>query len=103
MNRLQMFMMKTDKAVTKPFKNTRMCIACRVKKPKNELLHLCFDGKEILINPKCSAGRGAGICNNIYCIKKAFSKQAFDRAFKIKFDSKELLKLEERLSKMEEF
>ncbi len=95
-------MMKTDKAVTKLFKNTRMCMACKSKKQKKDLIHLCFDGKGILINPKCSAGRGASICKDIGCIKKAFSKKAFDRAFKIKFDSGELLKLEERLSKMEE-
>lgn len=96
-------MMKTDEIAAKPFKNTRMCIVCRAKKSRDELIRLYFDGKKILINPKCSIGRGVGICKNIDCITKAFDKKAFDRAFKIKFDSNELLKLEERLSKMEEF
>lgn len=96
-------MIKAGKIDKKPIENTRMCIACRAKRSRNELVRLYFDGEKILINPKCSVGRGAGVCKSLTCIKNAFGKKAFDRAFKAKIDSDELLRLEERLSKMEEF
>ncbi len=61
----------------------RQCLGCREMKPKKELIrvvrppdgeiHLDFRGKE--------NGRGAYLCPNPVCLKKAVRARALERAF----------------------
>ncbi len=63
---------------------TRMCLGCMSRKPKSELVRIvrCSNGKAI-IDPKHNLeGRGAYICLNGDCIRKAEKKSKFSRALK---------------------
>lgn len=61
----------------------RQCLGCRVMKPKGELIRvvrspqgdICLDfkGKQ--------PGRGAYVCQNVDCIKRARKMRALERAF----------------------
>ena len=61
----------------------RQCLGCREMKPKKELIrvvrspegeiHLDFRGK--------ANGRGAYVCPNTACLKKAMKSKALERAF----------------------
>lgn len=61
----------------------RQCVGCREKKPKRELIRIVkspegsisvdFSGK--------ANGRGAYLCNNLECLKKAVKSRALERAF----------------------
>ena len=63
----------------------RMCIACREMKPKKELIRvvrspegeiaLDFNGKK--------PGRGAYVCPDAECLKKARKSRALERAFEL--------------------
>ena len=66
----------------------RMCVACRKKKEKSNMLRVVQDKNNSLIldhNSK-AFGRGAYVCYNKECIKKAQKIRAFDRALKCKAD-----------------
>lgn len=61
----------------------RQCVGCREKKPKRELIRIVkspegsisvdFSGK--------ANGRGAYLCSNLECLKKAVKSHALERAF----------------------
>ncbi len=61
----------------------RQCVGCREKKPKRELIRIVkspegsigvdFSGK--------ANGRGAYLCSNLECLKKAVKSRALERAF----------------------
>ena len=61
----------------------RQCLGCREMKPKRELIRavkspegdisLDFKGKK--------SGRGAYVCSDPECLKKAIKNRAFERAF----------------------
>ncbi len=67
----------------------RMCTGCgemfdkrtlvRVVKSKDGEISLDLTGKK--------AGRGAYVCKNAECLKKARKKKAFERAFSVQIDS----------------
>lgn len=58
----------------------RMCVACRTMKPKEELIRVINrDGFAALDTSGRSAGRGAYICKNADCAKKAFKIKALER------------------------
>ena len=42
-------------------------------------------------------GRGAYVCNNLECLKKARKKRAFERAFSMKIDDEVYNKMEEEI------
>lgn len=59
---------------------TRMCIACRVKKPKKELIRIVVSEDELIADETGKAqGRGAYICSCIECLDKAKKIKAFSR------------------------
>lgn len=61
----------------------RMCVYCREMRPKHELLRFAArDGKILVDNGNALMGRGAYICKNIDCIKKAQKKKSLSRHFK---------------------
>jgi hypothetical protein len=60
----------------------RMCVGCREMKPKKELLRVVRTPEdEIAIDfTGKKSGRGAYVCPNEACLKKAGKQKALDRA-----------------------
>ena len=63
----------------------RMCVACRQMKPLSELIRIVApkdsDRAELDIHKK-KFGRGAYVCRDIGCIRKAEKKRCFERHLK---------------------
>ncbi len=61
----------------------RQCLGCREMKPKRELIRAVKspDGVVSLDFKGKAAGRGAYICPNPDCLKKAIRAKALERAF----------------------
>ena len=62
----------------------RQCLGCREMKPKKELIRVVRspDGTEITLDYKGKApGRGAYLCADPDCLKKAIRSRALERAF----------------------
>lgn len=78
----------------------RMCTGCgemfdkrtlvRVVKSKDGEISLDLTGK--------AAGRGAYVCKNAECLKKARKKKAFERAFSVQIDAEVYEKMEEEIN-----
>lgn len=78
----------------------RMCMACRERKPKKELVRIVRDGEGHVSLDKTGKkmGRGAYICHDITCLEKAIKTKAVDRALEVKADAALLETLKEELS-----
>lgn len=63
----------------------RMCIACRVSKPKKELIRIVKNKEgEISIDTTGKMpGRGAYICSSVECLEKSYKSKALSRALEI--------------------
>ena len=77
---------------------TRMCSGCMTRRPKSELLRVVrdCDGNVSVDFDKKADGRGAYVCPDAVCIKKAEKKNGFSRTLKTKILPEvysELLKL----------
>ena len=61
----------------------RMCTGCSEQKPKKELVRVVKspDGEISLDLTGKKSGRGAYVCKNIDCLKKARKAKRFERAF----------------------
>ena len=61
----------------------RQCLGCREMKPKKELIRVVRSPEgEIRLNFKGKAnGRGAYVCPDAGCLKKAVKAKALERAF----------------------
>ena len=61
----------------------RQCLGCREMKPKRELIRVVRSPEgEISLDFKGKAnGRGAYLCPNAECLKKAVKARALERAF----------------------
>ena len=66
----------------------RMCVGCREMKPKAQLLRVVKpqDGEAHIDRTGKSPGRGAYICEQIECFKKARKSRALERALDAKID-----------------
>jgi predicted RNA-binding protein YlxR (DUF448 family) len=64
----------------------RMCLGCQEMKPKKELLRVVKTAQEVLEYDPTSKknGRGAYLCPNMDCLKKAVKTQRFEKTFSIK-------------------
>ena len=61
----------------------RMCVACRNKMAKKDLIRLVKDAGEIVLDRKGNAlARGVYICKSQECIDLARKKKALSRHFK---------------------
>lgn len=61
----------------------RMCLGCHEMKPKAELVRVVKDKENTIfldLTGKAN-GRGAYICKNVDCLKKARKSKAIERAF----------------------
>ena len=80
----------------------RMCSGCGEMKPKKELIRvvktkdgeICFDTTGKL------AGRGAYVCKDVECLKKAEKANVFARAFEMNIDKQIYAKLREEIEKL---
>ena len=61
----------------------RQCLGCREMKPKKELIRVVHsqEGTVSLDFKGKAPGRGAYVCPNAVCLKKAIRSKAFERAF----------------------
>ena len=77
----------------------RMCVGCREMKPKMELLRVVKpqEGDAKIDRSGKAAGRGAYVCDNIECLKKAEKIRALDRALDTKIEPEVFRQLEEQI------
>ena len=63
----------------------RQCLGCREMKPKRELIRAVKspDGEVCLDFKGKMPGRGAYLCPNSECLKKAMRSKALERAFSV--------------------
>jgi len=62
--------------------NQRMCIACRKRDDKSNLLRIeKIDGKIAISNKKNDGSRGIYLCYDIECLKKAQKSKVMSRTF----------------------
>lgn len=81
----------------------RMCLGCNEMKPKKELLRIVLTPEGVLEVDLSSKknGRGAYLCYNNDCLKKAVKTKKINRTFELE-PSKELLQeLERQLNESE--
>ena len=66
----------------------RMCVGCREMKPKMELLKVVKpkEGDAHIDRVGKAPGRGAYVCPNIECLKKAQKTRALERALDCRID-----------------
>lgn len=65
----------------------RTCIACRVSKPKKELIRVVKFNDEIKLDKTGKLnGRGAYVCNDEVCIVKLKKQKLLNRAFSCQID-----------------
>jgi uncharacterized protein len=73
----------------------RTCIGCRIKRPKRELLRIVrtADGRALVDPHGTAPGRGAYVCRDPDCVRKAGGKGALDRALRASLRSEDLARL----------
>ena len=61
----------------------RMCVGCREKRDKKDLLRVVRtpEGQLVLDATGKKSGRGAYVCHDVECLKKARKSKALERAF----------------------
>jgi len=66
----------------------RMCLGCGESKPKRELIRVVKspEGEITLDFTGKKSGRGAYICRNDECLKKARKSRRFEKAFSCRID-----------------
>ena len=76
----------------------RQCLGCREMKPKKELIRVVRspEGEVSLDDRGKKPGRGAYVCGNADCLKKAIRSKALERALAMKIPEELYLSLEER-------
>ena len=77
----------------------RQCLGCREAKPKKELIRVVRSpAGEISLDFKGKAsGRGAYICHDPQCLKKAIKSKALERAFSTQIPPEIYDKLNEQM------
>ena len=63
----------------------RQCMGCRERRPKRELNRVvrCTDGSVCMDFSGKLNGRGAYLCHNTECLKKAQKSKALDRSLEV--------------------
>ena len=63
----------------------RQCMGCRERKPKKEMIRVVrgTDGTVSLDFGGKMSGRGAYVCPDLNCLKKALRSKALDRALEV--------------------
>ncbi len=78
----------------------RMCTGCGEMFNKRELVRVVKspEGEVSLDLTGKKSGRGAYVCKNIECLKKARKKKAFERAFSMQIEDAVYDKMEEEIA-----
>ncbi len=73
----------------------RQCLGCREMKPKRELLRVVRspEGEVALDSRGKLPGRGAYVCPNADCFRKAAKSRALDRALEVKIPDEVMTRL----------
>lgn len=81
----------------------RMCTGCGEMFDKRTLVRVVKspEGEVSLDLTGKKSGRGAYVCRNISCLKKARKKKAFERAFDMTIDGSVYDKMEEEINNAE--
>ena len=81
----------------------RMCVGCREMKPKQSLLRVVKpqEGDAHIDRTGKAPGRGAYVCDNIECLKKAEKIRALDRALDTKIEEGVFRALEKQISEVQ--
>lgn len=82
----------------------RQCIGCNQMKNKKELIRILKTQDEGIIIDATGKknGRGAYICRNAECLKKARKSKGLERAFKMMIDSCVYDELEKEMNGLEQ-
>ena len=82
----------------------RMCVGCREMKPKQSLLRVVKpqEGDAHIDRTGKAPGRGAYVCDNIECLKKAEKIHALDRALDTKIEEGVFRALEQQISEVQQ-
>ena len=82
----------------------RRCTGCGEQKPKKELVRVVKtpDGEILLDLTGKASGRGAYICNNAECLKKARKSKRIDRTFEMTIPDAIYEQMEAQISKNDE-
>ena len=77
----------------------RMCLGCNEMKPKKELVRVVKspEGDVSLDLTSKKAGRGAYVCHNIECLKKARKSKRIERAFECSIPDQVYERMEEEI------
>jgi uncharacterized protein len=80
----------------------RMCVGCREMKPKKELIRTVRSPEgEVSLDPSGKKpGRGAYVCFNADCLKRALKQKQLDRALDAKLDEAANLQLTQTMQKL---
>jgi predicted RNA-binding protein YlxR (DUF448 family) len=81
----------------------RMCTGCREMQPKKELIRIVKTAEgEIKVDSTGKLnGRGAYICKNVECLKKAQKANALSRAFEMSVSPEVYSQLETEIGSIE--
>ena len=77
----------------------RMCVGCREMKPKRELVRVVRSPEgEISLDFRGKApGRGAYVCRDSQCLKKAIRQRALERALSVQIPAEIYARLEQEM------
>ena len=74
----------------------RTCIACRISKPKRELIRVVKNGENIGLDLTGKMnGRGAYVCNDKACINKLCRQKLLNKVFSCTVDDGAYSRIEE--------
>ncbi len=81
-----------------------MCTGCGEQKPKKELVRVVKspEGEISLDLTGKKSGRGAYVCRDIECLRKARKSKRFERAFSCQIPDEVYDRMEEELTKGEQ-
>ena len=81
----------------------RMCVGCREMKPKRELLRVVRspEGEVSIDLTGRKPGRGAYLCKNAECMKRAIKQRQLERAFECALGEETHASLLEALKELE--
>ena len=77
----------------------RMCVGCREMKPKMELLRVVKpqDGEAHIDRVGKAPGRGAYVCDDVECLRRARKSRALERALDCRIDAAVFDELERQI------
>lgn len=81
----------------------RSCVGCRLERPKKELVRVVKnpDGTVELDATGKKSGRGAYICPNISCLKKATQGKQLERSLSTEISQDIILLLEQQINEQD--